>query len=159
MQYDEPRHKVWVLLYQTPNLLMKCTDKVLSETGLSLQQYITLMIMECIKAPTTISELARHLDRNANSVSMITDRMEKNGLVRRVRDLPDRRSLRLELTEKGREKLAEATKPGWELIERVTSSFTEEERSEFVHLMEKLRKEAFEELGKSVNDCEAEGYR
>lgn len=40
----------------------------------------------------------------------LLDRLEKQGVVRRLRDLPDRRVIRLELTEAGRAKLVEAVR-------------------------------------------------
>jgi DNA-binding MarR family transcriptional regulator len=79
-------------------------------------------------------------------MSTILDRMEKRGLVKKARDLPDRRSVRLVVTAKGRRKLKEATGTGWALIERLMSSFSDEELQLFSDLLEKLREKTTEEL-------------
>jgi DNA-binding MarR family transcriptional regulator len=51
----------------------------------------------------TINELAAQLDLDKSSVSGLVDRAERRGLVRRVRSQLDRRSVRVRLSDRGRE--------------------------------------------------------
>lgn len=55
------------------------------------------------------TELARALCLNRTSTMQLTDRLEQQGWISRVPDAVDRRVNRLELTEAGAAKLAEAT--------------------------------------------------
>ncbi|MFC1924158.1 MarR family winged helix-turn-helix transcriptional regulator [Chloroflexota bacterium] len=154
-EFSELKHKVFVLLYETSDLLLKSEDAVYAEFGLSQQQYLVLLAIESSSDPfVRIIDVAQRLKRNSNSISMIIDRMGKSGLVERIRDLPDRRSVHLVLTDKGKEKLYQASKVGWRLTERLTSSFSVEELETFVRLLEKLREKSFGELhpGEVIQD-------
>lgn len=138
--FSELRHKVWVLWHHTSDLISKYTETELTKkAGLSHQQYLTLLTMECINGPVTATDLANRLERNTNSISTLVDRMERRGLVEKVKDLRDRRSVRLAVTRKGKDKLEQATKVGWGLIEELTSDFSEEELQVLANLLEKLR--------------------
>ena len=65
------------------------------------------------------------------------------------------------ITQKGKRKLAKATKIGWGLIERLTSCLSEEELEVFAHLIGKLREKAFEELapGKTIEEIKADYFQ
>jgi DNA-binding MarR family transcriptional regulator len=153
---NEPRLETWILCHQTYNLVSKCEEAAFAETGLTPQQHGVLLAIKYIKGPATPTTLAHWLDRKTNSISMIVNRMERAGLVKGARDRQDRRSLRLVTTRKGKGKLEQATKSGWELIERLLSGFSDEELQTFIRLMEKLRGKAFEELtpGKAMDEVQ-----
>jgi DNA-binding MarR family transcriptional regulator len=55
--------------------------------------------------PMTAGQMAYELAVHQSSVSTLVDRLEQRGLVRRVRSLPDRRFVRIQLTPQG-ERLA-----------------------------------------------------
>jgi len=74
------------------------------------------------------------------------DRMERQGLVKRIRDLPDRRLVRVVVTQKAMEIMQQATKLGWALMERLTSVYSEEELQILAGLIEKIRERVLEEL-------------
>jgi DNA-binding MarR family transcriptional regulator len=156
-EFSELQHKVFALLYETSDLLLKCEDAAYAEFGLSQQQFLVLKAIESSDKPfVKIIDVARKLKRNSNSISMIIDRMERAGLVERVRDLQDRRSVHLSLTEKGTKKLYQASKVGWSLISRLMSCFSEEEMETLTSLIEKLRGKTSEELnpGKAIRATE-----
>ena len=111
-----PVLRAWALYHQTYNLLYRCEEVMFSKVGLTPQKYMVLMAIRLIEEPVTVSDVAQWLDRNTNSVSLIVDRMKKDGLVARTRSLGDRRTVRLSLTQKGKEKLDQANIPGWDLI-------------------------------------------
>ena len=143
---SDPTLKAWILLRQTYISVSKCEEAAFAKVGITLQQYKVLMAIKYINDPVTPTDVARWLDRNSNSITLIIDRMEKDGLVERVRNLRDRRALRLVITPKGQEIFDRATMPGWELMKRLMSCFSGEELQTFDRLMEKLREKASEEL-------------
>ena len=146
-EFSELKHEVFALFYETSDLLLKCEDAAYAEFGLSQQQFLVLKAIESSDKPSVkIIDVARKLKRNSNSITMIIDRMERDGLVERVRDLQDRRSVHLSLTEKGKKKLYQASKVGWSLILRLTSCFSEEEMKTFTRLIEKMREKTLKEL-------------
>jgi DNA-binding MarR family transcriptional regulator len=120
--FSNPLLQVWMLLHQTHNSLVRCEEIVFAKTGLTAQQHAILMAISYIEGPATPTEIANWVDRKVNSITLIVDRMEKAGLVRRVRDVPDRRSHRLELTDKGKKALAQGINTSWTLIQELISS-------------------------------------
>jgi DNA-binding MarR family transcriptional regulator len=65
--------------------------------------------------PLTLSELAARLSCVRSNITQLVDRLEADGLVRRVDDTTDRRSVRAELTTTG----AQKQKVGAEAMSRV----------------------------------------
>jgi DNA-binding MarR family transcriptional regulator len=142
-------HRLWVLLRQTYYLITQCEENASNGTGVTAQQLVVLWLMQFISnitnKPIIITDLAPSLYRSVNSISTIIDRMEKNGLVKKIRDLPDRRSVRLQITPAGEKKYIEALKPNREMIKRLLSVYSDEELETFIRLLRKLKKKATEE--------------
>ncbi len=117
-----------------------------AKVGITTQQHAVLIAIKYINDPVTPTDVANWLDRNTNAITLIVDRMEKYGLVKRVRNLRDRRSLRLVMTRKGGKLLKQATVPAWELVQELLSCLSEEELKTFNRIMGKVREKAFQYL-------------
>jgi DNA-binding MarR family transcriptional regulator len=76
---------------------------------------------------TTMGELAEMLDVSPRTVTGLVDNLERDGLVRRVDDPKDRRSVYAELTEQGRKRLKAIWQDATAGQQKLTSSFTESE--------------------------------
>lgn len=61
--------------------------------------------------PSTPSQIARHILVESSTVTGIIDRLEKKGLVRRIRSAEDRRKIYVELTHAGRSLASHAPPP------------------------------------------------
>ncbi len=146
-EFENPYMGAWILLRQTYNLVVKCEDRIFSEYALTTEQHSVLMAIKHIEDPVKVTDVARWLDRSVNSVSMIIDRMVKAGLVRRRRDLPDRRAVRLVITSKAEEAFVPATAAGWKLIQEILSSLPEEDLLTLIRLLEILRNKTYDYLG------------
>lgn len=137
------RRDIWELLNRACSVLMKHADtKLLVERGISYQQFMVLYMLDSINVTATATQLAVMLEKSTNTLSTILDRMEKSGLVKKVRDTKDRRLVHILMTPQGKKKLAEATELGLALIKELGSPFTLEELQTFKLLLEKLLKEA-----------------
>ena len=90
--------------------------------------------------PVILSKLANQLMRNINSVSELVNRMEKAGLIEKIKDLPDKRAVRIELTKKGEKIFQENAKPNLDFVDRVFSTFNERDMKSFLRLMKKMNK-------------------
>jgi DNA-binding MarR family transcriptional regulator len=146
-KFEDPYKEAWVLLRQTYNLILKCEDKVFSEYKLTTEQHTVLMVIKNISEPVRITDIARWLDRSVNSVSMIIDRMVKAGLVRRVRDRKDRRTVFVSMTSKAEKAYVPSTVAGWELIQEILSPLADEDRLTLIRLLEMLRDKTYDYLG------------
>jgi DNA-binding MarR family transcriptional regulator len=61
--------------------------------------------------PLSLSQLAKHVMVKSSTVTGIIDRLELKGLVRRLRNAPDRRMITIELTEAGNQLAQHAPSP------------------------------------------------
>jgi DNA-binding MarR family transcriptional regulator len=85
-------------------------DETLDQLGLNVTDWHVLTALRWAGEPyrRKAGELARRADLTTGAMTSRLDALEKEGLVRRLRDPDDRRSVVVELTEKGREKHEQA---------------------------------------------------
>lgn len=79
-------------------------EEALGRAGLSRAKQDALSALAESGEPLTLSELATRLNCVRSNITQLVDRLEKEGMVRRVNDPSDRRSIRAELTPFGAEK-------------------------------------------------------
>jgi len=137
----------WLLLRQVPNLVSRCEDLVFSKYGLTTERHAVLMAMKHIDSPVRPTDVARWLDLSVNSVSMIIDRMVKAGLVKRVRDRKDRRTVFLSSTSKAERAYVVASVAGWELIQEILTPLSDKDKRALIKLLESLRDKTYDYLG------------
>jgi DNA-binding MarR family transcriptional regulator len=148
-QFRESSHEAFLLLHNVQGLLTKLEETTYAaQAGISYQQYLILITVESSEPPVNQTTVAKAIQRNLNSISMIIDRMEKLGLVIRERSKDDRRETHLKLTALGRKKLAKAIEVGGALGERLGSALTEEDLQEGMRLMAKFRNQVLNEMGR-----------
>jgi DNA-binding MarR family transcriptional regulator len=140
--FNDQQLGVWMLFHQTYNSISRCEDKEFGKLGISAQQHAILMAIMRADGPVTPTQIAKWVDRNANSITLMLDRMEKSGLVVRTRNVSDRRSLHIEITEKGIEVLRQGVEVGWSIIRNILGSFSTKEIRALSESLEKLRHQA-----------------
>lgn len=91
-------------------------DQALDSAGLTFVKWRMLDALVNAKSPVSLGKLADHLNCVKSNVTQLTDRLEAEGVVRRVSDSEDRRSILIELTESGRS----MHKAGLEALESTT---------------------------------------
>lgn len=79
-------------------------ESALDAVQLSLPKFTVLTTLVDAGIPLTLSELAARSSCVRSNMTQLIDRLETDGLVRRVDDPHDRRSVRAELTPVGRER-------------------------------------------------------
>ncbi len=79
-------------------------EKALEEHDLSLAKLKVLSYLAESRQSLALSEIAAKLNCVRSNVTQLVDRLEAEGLVRRLYDPSDRRTVRAELTEAGRGK-------------------------------------------------------
>jgi DNA-binding MarR family transcriptional regulator len=85
-------------------------DETLDQLGLNITDWHVLTALRWAGEPyrRKAGELARRAELTSGAMTSRLDALEKEGLVRRLRDPADRRSVIVELTEKGRKKHQQA---------------------------------------------------
>src|SRR3989454_3020918 len=81
-----------------------------------------------------MGELAEMLDVSPRTVTGLVDNLERDGLVKRVDDPADRRSVYAEITDQGRERLKTVWRGATSLQAGLTGGFSESELVQLCHL-------------------------
>ena len=89
-----------MLLNQATDATLRARQKELDRYGISAAQAAVLFIIQAIGEKATPAEITRWLFREPHSVSGMLSRMEKQGLVRKVKDLDGKNLVRIAMTEK-----------------------------------------------------------
>lgn len=100
-------------------------EETLSSTGLSGAKLAALTKLAQAEEPLSLTELAARLTCVRSNITQLVDRLEADGLVRRVDDPRDRRSIRAELTPLGRERQAEGARKLEELQNDIARRLSE----------------------------------
>jgi len=135
----------WWLLFQVRQLMFKVRQKELSKYGISHVEAAVLHIIQAIGNTVTPAEISRWVLREPHTISELLSRMEKKGLVRKVKDLDRRNLVRVMLTDKGHEAYYQSAER--ESTQNIMSALSEEERQQLGSCLWKLRAKALKELG------------
>ncbi len=137
-------YSLWVLLHHAAAAVLKTRQKELDQFGISFIQTGVLFVIQAIGEKATPVEISRWLFRESHSVSGLLNRMEKEGLVRKTKDLARKNLVRVTITERGRQAYDKSTRR--KSIHKIMASLSEEERHHLRSCLEKLRNKAFREL-------------
>ena len=137
-------YELWALLHQTTDAIIRARDNELRKIGISRMQAAALFIVKAISGPATPAEIARWLFREPHTVSGILDRMERQGLIRKVKDLERKNMIRVVLTEKGEEAYHRSSEI--KAIRNILSCLSQGEQDSLRAYLETLRNKALKEL-------------
>jgi DNA-binding MarR family transcriptional regulator len=97
---------------------------------------------------TPLGDLAADLDSTPRNITGLVDHLERDGLVERVPDPDDRRSVRARLTEAGRARIQAIWQEGIEHQHEVVVGFSKDDLAQLRHLCLQLVESARKELSK-----------
>ena len=138
-------YNLWVLLSRTRNAMWKARQFELDKYNISVVQAAALMVIYAFAGQATPSDVARWIFQEPHSISELISRMEKVGLVKKVRDPIKKRRVRISLTEKGKEiYLSKSSKT--ELMYKIISCLSHEEREQLDSILQKLLNTTVKEL-------------
>lgn len=120
------------------DLIQERVSAVLSRIDLSYPKYEVLKHLHEAGGPVTLGALAEGQSCARSNITQLVDRLEADGLVRRVADSEDRRSVRAELTTLGEARALEGKVEMERVVGELEGSFTDPERAQLVRLLAKL---------------------
>lgn len=93
------------MLYACSRAMTRAYQPLLKEMGLTYPQYLVLMVLwqwhdECV-GDSTVSALGERLHLDSGTLTPLLKRLEKNGLINRLRDSSDERRVLVSVTEQG----------------------------------------------------------
>lgn len=133
----EQEFKLWVMLEQAQSAVFAAREKELAQYGISPMKAAVLFIVKSIGSKATPAEIARWILRKSHTVSGLLDRMEKDGLITKAKNLPKKNLVRVTITPKGNKALLQATKR--EYVRRIFAAIPEKDRHQLYDQLEKLR--------------------
>ncbi len=137
--------ELWVLLDQTEEVISRARDLELDQYKLTQIQAKVLFMLtnQDNNGGMTLAEISKWLLREPHSVLSLINRMEKIGLVRRVKG-PGDNKMRILLTDKARELYSQTTRRA---ISMIFSALSQEDKKQFQSYLKKLRNKARSLLG------------
>jgi len=105
--------------------------------ALTVQEFRSLEFLASAE-PRKTKELAKYLGLAVNSVTDVVDALEQKCLARRRRDDADRRVVRVELTEAGREAAETVARGHLDIYRTYLSALTAEEQETLLALYRKI---------------------
>ncbi|WWQ61733.1 MarR family transcriptional regulator [Sulfolobus tengchongensis] len=129
--------EVWDLITGLTRKINKETDKALEQIGLSYFEFKVMCALDD-EGKIPMSRVAEKYMLTKAGLTSIIDRLEEKNLVKRVRSESDRRVIYVELTDKGREKLAESRKIFLNVLSSFLSKLSEDEIREIERIFLKL---------------------
>ena len=125
-----------LLLGRARHLMLNARQKEVAPFQISPRQAYILFILHSLGHKATLTELANYSDRGINTLSMQMTRMEKDGLVKKVREIPKSTLLRFELTEKGLDIYIKTNK--LKADKAIMSALSEEERQTLISMLKRI---------------------
>lgn len=118
-------------LRKISGLIKQKGRKILANYPITSSQFVALQwIIE--EEALTIGDLSKKIGLAFSTTTDLVDRMEKNGLVERVKDVKDRRVVRVHVLEKGASIIKEVIEKRQEYLGEILKNFTEDERTELM---------------------------
>ena len=135
----------WIYISRVKDAMLVLRVKELRSYNVTARQSSILLCLEALGDNTTPAELSRWAFRKPHSISNLLKRMEREGFVRRLKDLDKKNMIRIEVTEKGRKAISLSKR--MEAPRRVMRSLSKEEHRQLKIILDKLWHNSLEELG------------
>lgn len=138
-------YRIWMLLKHAADGMSRARENEVKPYGISRVQAGVMFVLSASKEPCTLSEISRWVFREPHTVSEMVARMERMGLVKRIRTRGKKAPVGVALTQKGREVFRKQGENRG-VIERIVYSLSAEERDNLKTYLEILREKSLEEL-------------
>lgn len=137
-KFESEQIKAMINFIYTANGLTLHQSQFFKQFGISSQQYNILRILkgQYPKTATVNLLIERMLDKSSNA-SRLVEKLKQKGLVNRVQNKEDRRSVNVKITTSGIELLEKISKSHGEI--NVLNVLTDEEAVFFNQILDKIR--------------------
>jgi DNA-binding MarR family transcriptional regulator len=126
------------LLIKTGRLAESRLDEALASENLTFVKWRTLEALVKANSPVCLGELAKSINCVKSNVTQLADKLQAEGIVKRVADPNDRRSILIELTGQGSRVHQAGLKAMETTTRKLFSSSTEPDRIALRDLLGKL---------------------
>jgi DNA-binding MarR family transcriptional regulator len=141
---NDPEVNLYILLDQTDGIVTNAVELEVKHLRVTQPQVKILTILSRQDTPVTLEELSNWTLKEFNSVSTLINRMEKKGLVKKIKKNNDLKTY-VTLTEKGSKLYHKGVTE--RSIHLIFDGLSEEERKQLKELLKKVRNTTRELLG------------
>ena len=143
-EFRDDDWQLWILLRNVSHKTVRIRNDELRKYGVSFIQAAIIYIIKNSNVPVTPAEISRWTDRERPTVTEILNRMQKNGLIKKVKDLRQKNQVRIELTDKGEQAYSHSS--SLVSIHKVLSCLSVEEKQALTDNLNKIDKMADEHI-------------
>jgi DNA-binding MarR family transcriptional regulator len=129
------------LINQARNAVLDAIEHELAPLNVTAAQFIVVIGIAHRRAGSP-SEISRLLGSDSGATTRLLDRIERKGIIRRVRSAHDRRSVNIELTSKGKELHPQIMEAVAKVHEKLLNRFSDAELAQFQILLRKFAADA-----------------
>ncbi len=152
LKFSDPTMTTFALLRQTWIAVSKVSETRLAKAGLTPEKIAVLWACRDHPGPLTPAEIARLVSREAQSIAGLLNRMEKEGLVKRIPKRKGRPFTEVKLTAKGEKLCAPGIQIYKKLIQELTSELPAGEREQLHKTLEVLRQKLSHEMHVEIGE-------
>jgi DNA-binding MarR family transcriptional regulator len=135
------------LQLQTKRLMTMATKDETLSPGL-----IFLLLRLSQVGPLKITEISEHFGLTAGAATGMADKLEQQGLVKRVRSTEDRRIVQVVLTEEGKQRLEQIKREFERLAELALSGIPQQRLAEMIAAIQEITDSLKTHLGGDKHD-------
>jgi DNA-binding MarR family transcriptional regulator len=123
--------------------LIRMLDETLADFGLSNGEWKVLTHLQLDGPPyrKSVGQLAKWAELSSGAMTNRIDRLEEDGLVRRVPDPDDRRGVLVELTDKGRKAWEDSVSAQAEKESLIAAALSDKEKKQLNALLRRMMRE------------------
>lgn len=143
LRFSDPAHHILYLFLQTSSAIRKTLEEGVSEEHVTLAQLRLLFIISRHDRPLTSAEIGRYVFRESHTNVVTLDNLDKNGYIEKTRDQNDKRMVRIQITEKGKQLLDKHYQWITSSVNEMVSCFSKEELQQFKEYLKRLREGVF----------------
>jgi DNA-binding MarR family transcriptional regulator len=125
------------LMMASKSVVMRLNAE-LERAGLSSARLWALMPLAHSKGPVSIGYLATMMGCGKSNATQIVDRLEADGLVQRVADPEDRRSVLVQLTDMGRQRQQATIAARERVSDALMAQFSDDERDLLMDYLQRI---------------------
>lgn len=135
------------LIHQLRRLIHKSRSRELTKYGITPEESAVLFVLHSMGGKSTPIEISRWLMLEPHSVSQLIQRMERKGLVKKVKDLGRKNLVRVAFTKMGRQAYLMSAER--KVTYSILGSLSDEEYHQLRSCLERLRNQVLKKLGET----------
>jgi DNA-binding MarR family transcriptional regulator len=137
-------YDLWILLNHTRHAIYRLRELELNQYGITVEQARLLFVVNTLGNKAVPTEIARYLFRESHTISSLIGRMEKKEMVKRVKDLDNKKFVNVILTKKGQEILKKTMV--MDSLHDIMSGLSQEQQIQLEFCLETLISSAIQQI-------------